>query len=44
MYIRGVSTRKISAIVEELCGLTVFSTYVRRAAAELGIQLKVWRQ
>ena len=35
MYFQGVSTRKVSYIMEELCGLEVTSTQVSRAAAEL---------
>jgi transposase-like protein len=26
MYVQGVSTRKVTAIVEELCGLEITST------------------
>ena len=43
MYVQGVSTRKVTAIVEELCGLEVTSTQVSRAAAELDEQLDAWR-
>ncbi|NBQ16465.1 MAG: hypothetical protein EBU31_18095, partial [Proteobacteria bacterium] len=32
MYVQGVSTRKVTAIVEELCGLEITSTQVSRAA------------
>jgi len=39
MYVQGVSTRKVTAIVEELCGLEVTSTQVSRAAAELDEKL-----
>ncbi len=40
---QGVSTRKATAIVEELCGLEITSTQVSRAAAELDEQLCAWR-
>ena len=43
MEVQGVSTRKVTAIVEELCGLEVTSTQVSRAAAELDEQLDAWR-
>lgn len=43
MYVQGVSTRKVTAIVEELCGLEITSTQVSRAAAELDEQFCVWR-
>jgi putative transposase len=42
MYVQGVSTRKATAIVEELCGLDITSTQVIRAAAELDEQLGAW--
>ncbi len=38
MYVQGVSTRKVTAVVEELWGLEVTSTQVSRAAAELDEQ------
>ena len=43
MYVQGVSTRKVTAVVEELWGLEVTSTQVSRAAAELDEQLDAWR-
>ncbi len=43
MYVQGVSTRKVTKIVEELCGLQVTSTQVSRAAAELDEELAAWR-
>jgi transposase-like protein len=42
MYVQGVSTRKVTAIVQELCGLDITSTQVSRAAAELDEQLAAW--
>ena len=35
MYVQGVSTRKVAAITEKLCGFEVTSTQVSRASAEL---------
>ena len=43
MYVQGVSTRKVTAVVQELCGLEVTSTQVSRAAAQLDEQLSAWR-
>jgi len=43
MYVQGVSTRKVSAIVEELCGHSVSSTQVSQCAAKLDAQLQAWR-
>jgi putative transposase len=44
MYVQGVSTRKVTAIVEELCGSAVSSSQVSRAAQLLDEQLAAWRQ
>jgi len=43
MYIQGVSTRKVTKIVEELCGHSVSSTQVSACAAKLDIELQSWR-
>ena len=43
MYVQGVSTRKVSAIVEELCGSSVSSTHVSDCAKRLDAQLQKWR-
>jgi putative transposase len=43
MYVQGVSTRKVAAITEELCGFEVSSTQVSRAATELDGVLAAWR-
>lgn len=43
MYVQGVSTRKVTAVLEELCGLEVSSAQVSRATAELDQQLETWR-
>jgi len=44
MYVQGVSTRKVKAIVEELCGSEVSSTQVSRCAATLDEELTKWRE
>ncbi len=43
MYVQGVSTRKVAAITEQLCGTAVSSTQVSRAAAQLDGVLDAWR-
>ena len=43
MYVQGVSTRKVAAITEQLCGLEVTSAQVSRAAAMLDDELEKWR-
>lgn len=44
MYIQGVSTRKVAAITEKLCGFEVSSTQVSQATAALDTQLQAWRE
>lgn len=43
MYVRGVSTRRVKAITEQLCGLSVSSSEVSRAAQLLDADLEAWR-
>ncbi len=43
MYVQGVSTRKVAAITERLCGSEVSSTQVSRASALLDEVLEAWR-
>jgi transposase-like protein len=43
MYVQGVSTRKVAAITEQLCGLEVTSSQVSRAAQALDEELEAWR-
>ncbi len=43
MYVNGVSTRKVKAITERLCGLNVTSMEVSRATAMLDEELEAWR-
>jgi len=44
MYVQGVSTRKVAAITEQLCGFAVSSTQVSQATALLDEQLQAWRE
>jgi len=44
MYVQGVSTRKVAAITEHLCGTEISSTQVSRAMAELDEQFTAWRE
>ena len=43
MYLNGVSTRKVTSILEELCGLEITSSEVSRATAMLDKELDAWR-
>lgn len=44
MYVQGVSTRKVAAITEQLCGTAVTSSAVSRATAQLDEVLFAWRE
>ncbi len=44
MYLNGVSTRKVTNILEELCGLEITSSEVSRATAMLDNELDAWSQ
>jgi transposase-like protein len=44
MYVQGVSTRKVAAITEQLCGFEVNSSQVSRASQELDATLQAWRE
>lgn len=43
MYIGGVSTRKVSKIIEAMCGTSVSSTMVSNASKKLDKILSAWR-
>jgi putative transposase len=43
MYVQGVSTRKVAAITEQMCGFEVTSAQVSRACAELDTIFQAWR-
>lgn len=44
MYVQGVSTRKVSRIMETLCGFEVSSTQVSHATQQLDVELRSWRE
>jgi len=44
MYPQGVSTRKVTAVMEQLCGHEVTSMQVSRAVAALDDELTKWRE
>ena len=44
MYVQGVSTRKVKAITEQLCGVSISSSTVSQAAAQLDGELEKWRK
>ena len=44
MYVQGVSTRRVKAITERLCGFAVSSEQVSRATAQLDEVLHEWRE
>jgi len=44
MYVQGVSTRKVKAITEQLCGVEVSAAQVSRATAQLDEILQEWRE
>lgn len=44
MYVQGVSTRKVKAITEELCGIEISASQVSRATAQLDGVLQEWRE
>lgn len=44
MYVQGVSTRKVTRIVQELCGVEVSKSQVSDLAGELDANLDLWRQ
>ncbi len=44
MYVQGVTTRKVTAVMQELCGLEVTSSQVSRATQLLDAELTQWRE
>jgi putative transposase len=45
MYVQGVSTRRVGAITEHLCGVELSSSQVSRATAQLdGILTQWWER
>jgi len=43
MYLKGVSTRKVQAITQELCGLNISSTQVSNLCKELDTEFEIFR-
>ncbi len=43
MYIQGVSTRKVTAIIEKMCGFEISAMQVSRATKQLDEILQQWR-
>jgi putative transposase len=44
MYLQGVSSRKVTAVMQELCGLDVTSMDVSRAVRSLDEEFQKWRE
>ena len=44
MYLQGVSTRRVTKVMEKLCGLEVSSAQVSRLTAELDGTFELWRK
>jgi len=43
MYVKGISTRRVTDVLEKMCGLDISSTQVSRVASILDEQLNRWR-
>lgn len=43
MYIQGVSTRKVSKVIENMCGKTYSKSFVSSLTKELDEEVKLWR-
>jgi putative transposase len=43
MYVKGISTRRVTGVLEKMCGLEISSTQVSRAAKILDEELNNWR-
>jgi transposase-like protein len=44
MYLQGVATRRVTKVMEQLCGLEVTSAQVSRLTAELDATFQQWRE
>jgi putative transposase len=44
MYLQGISTRKVSAVVEQLCGTTISASTVSACTKRLDQGLALWRE
>ena len=43
MYVKGISTRRVTGVLEKMCGLEISSTQVSRASEMLDEELGKWR-
>jgi putative transposase len=43
MYLQGVSTRRVTTVMEKLCGMEVTSCQVSRLTSELDAEFERWR-
>jgi transposase-like protein len=43
MYVKGISTRRVTGVLEKMCGLNISSTQVSRATEILDEELGKWR-
>lgn len=43
MYVQGVSTRKISKVIENMCGKTYSKSFVSSLTKELDEGINLWR-
>jgi len=43
MYLQGVSTRKVTKVTEELCGVSFSKSTVSQLSMELDVKLSAWR-
>jgi len=43
MYVKGISTRRVTGVLEKMCGLNISSTQVSRASEILDEELNKWR-
>ena len=43
MYLQGVSTRRVTTVMEKLCGMEVTSGQVSKLTSELDIEFEKWR-
>jgi putative transposase len=43
MYLQGVSTRRVTTVMEKLCGMEVTSCQVSRLTSELDTEFELWR-
>lgn len=43
MYVQGVSTRKVSKVIENMCGKTYSKSFVSSLTKELDEEVNLWR-